>query len=99
MVPMCAAQLMCASNVTLMMLLHYSWTAVTHSGLTLAPLVGQLVAEEVMAGSQGTGGSTSSLQETAELLSPYRPTRSFPTVPTNAQPGSGWAGVLGGAKR
>lgn len=76
-----------------------AYVAVTHSGLTLAPLVGQLVAEEVMASSQGTGGSTSSLQETAELLSPYRPNRSFPTVPTNTQSGTGWAAVLGGAKR
>jgi glycine/D-amino acid oxidase-like deaminating enzyme len=37
--------------------------AVTHSGVTLAPIVGRLTAEEVLSGSR------------AELFAPYRPDR------------------------
>jgi hypothetical protein len=47
--------------------------AVTHSGMTLAPLVGQLVADEVMAALNSSSSSSSS----AELLAPYRPSRQF----------------------
>jgi hypothetical protein len=52
--------------------------AVTHSGMTLAPLVGQLVAQEVMAALEGSSSSSSSSNSsTAELLDPYRPSRQF----------------------
>jgi hypothetical protein len=67
--------------------------AVTHSGLTLAPLVGQLAAQEILATSSQHNSSSSSsstaqqseqvvgsskLQATAaELLAPYRPDRDF----------------------
>jgi hypothetical protein len=42
--------------------------------MTLAPLVGQLVAEEVMAALDDSSSSSSSA---AELLAPYRPNREF----------------------
>lgn len=48
--------------------------AVTHSGMTLAPLVGQLVADEVLAALADGSSSSSS---TAELLAPYKPSRQF----------------------
>lgn len=50
------------------------YVAVTHSGMTLAPLVGQLVADEVLAALADGSSSSSS---TAELLAPYKPSRQF----------------------
>ncbi|KAF6256134.1 FAD dependent oxidoreductase [Scenedesmus sp. NREL 46B-D3] len=52
------------------------YVAVTHSGMTLAPLVGQLVAEEVMA-AVGGGSRGSSSSSASRLLAPYRPSRQF----------------------
>lgn len=67
--------------------------AVTHSGMTLAPLVGQLVADEVMV-ALGSDGS-SSIGESNELLAPYRPSREF--VATDSGAGLRWAEEMKGA--
>lgn len=80
--------------------------AATHSGMTLAPLVGQLVAEEVLAAgghsSSSSGSSaTEAAQEAAELLAPYRPDRDFEAAAAAAkqQPGLSWAATLNPSRR
>jgi len=50
--------------------------AVTHSGVTLAPIVGRLTAEEVLSGSR------------AALFAPYRPERFSPQLPGAEDPGN-----------
>jgi hypothetical protein len=71
---------------------------VTHSGMTLAPLIGQLVADEVMAAldhqrlaktSSDIAGSVGSGNSAAELLAPYRPSRAF-----NAADSGNWAKAM-----
>lgn len=71
--------------------------------MTLAPLVGQLVAHEVLAGASGSHSSSQSdqlsdqeLQETAKALAPYRPDRDFDAAVTEAaaQPCLSWAATL-----
>ncbi|KAF8061367.1 yurR [Scenedesmus sp. PABB004] len=72
-----------------------AYLAVTHSGLTLAPLVGALVAEEVAV----AGGPPSAA--TLERLAPYRPDRAFPAAGA-ALPdavGTAWADALTGGTR
>lgn len=76
--------------------------AVTHSGMTLAPLVGQLVAQEVLAvhGNQGhsasSGLSEQLCEETAQALAPYRPDRDFEAAVARAaaQPSLSWTAML-----
>jgi hypothetical protein len=77
--------------------------------MTLAPLTGQLVAEEVLAAQQqqqqvvtsdtGSRGAAASaaLQEARELLAPYRPDRDFNAAvaaAAAAQPSVSWAATL-----
>jgi hypothetical protein len=60
--------------------------------MTLAPLIGQLVADEVMAQLSGQQLADS----TQQLLAPYRPQRDFKAAAAAAAsaPGLNWASTL-----
>ena len=71
--------------------------AVTHSGMTLAPLGGQLVADEVMAALQ-PGAADSRGLDAAQWLAPYRPTRDIQAaaaaLAADTAAGLNWASAL-----
>lgn len=67
--------------------------------MTLAPLIGQLVAAEVMAAFESSstaassrGGASNSTSSVEEFLGPYRPNRVFNTLTGSAD--SRWAEAM-----
>ena len=62
------------------------YSLVTHSGMTLAALLGRLAAVEITAERAGTGGQDGELADASDLLASFRPDREQAATPAPSTP-------------